>query len=105
MNTPPPPQARALWQHFSDTYLSIRLGLAVLAFGFPILLWAWGHFIHGLPLQPSMSAYFWAADPTHCASFPMRSIFVGVLIAIAACLYLYKGLTTLENYLLNGAAV
>ena len=105
MNTPPPRHARALWQHFSDTYLSIRLGLAVLAFALPILLWAWGRFVHGLPLQPSMSSYFWAADATQCASFPMRSLFVGVVIAIGACLYLYKGLTVLENYLLNGAAV
>ena len=105
LNTPPPPHAHALWQHFSDTYLSIRLGLAVLAFAFPVLLWAWGRFVHGLPLQPSMSSYFWAADATQCASFPMRTIFVGVLIAIGACLYLYKGLTVLENLLLNGAAI
>ena len=105
LNAPPPPQARALWQHFSDTYLSIRLGLTVLAFAFPILLWAWGRFVHGLPLQPSMSAYFWAAGVEHCASFPMRTIFVGVLIAIGACLYLYKGLTAMENLLLNGAAI
>lgn len=106
LNAPPPPQAPALWQHFSDTYLSIRLGLAILAFTFPIVLWGWGLLVHGLELQPSMSAYFWAAARgTECASFPMRSIFVGVLVAIGAALYVYKGLTDLENYLLNLAAV
>jgi hypothetical protein len=105
LNMPPPRLARALWQHFSKTYLSIRLGLAALAFAFPILLWTWGRFIHGLPLQPSMSSYFWAASAEHCASFPMRTVFVGMLIAIGACLYLYKGLTEIENLLLNGAAI
>jgi len=104
LNTAPPKRARELWRHFSDTYFSIRLGLALLAAAFSPLLYGWGQIRHGLELQNSMSAYFWAAAASQCASFPMRTFLVGVLIAIAACLYLYKGLTKLENLLLNGAA-
>jgi hypothetical protein len=104
-NTPPSNNPRDLAKHFSDTYFSLRLGLAVLAFALPFVLYLYGKFRHGLDLQPSMSAYFWAATAEHCATFPMRTIFVGFLFAVAISLYLYKGLTTLENYLLNAAAI
>lgn len=40
-----------------------------------------------------------------CAAFPMRTVFVGFLFAIGVGLYVYKGLTPLENTLLNVAAV
>lgn len=103
LNTPPAKDPRELWRHFSDTYFSLRFGLAALAFAFPLVLYAYGKFRHGLDLQPSMSAYFWAATAEQCASFPMRTIFVGFLLAIAVGLYLYKGITDLENYLLNAA--
>lgn len=110
-NQPPPADARALWLHFSETYFSLRFGLAVLAFGFPAFLYVWGRFVHDLPLQPSMSAYFFAARASaeagamQCAEFPMRTFFVGGLCAIAAGLHLYKGLTRRENTLLNAAAI
>jgi hypothetical protein len=110
-NQPPPADERALWRHFSETYFSLRLGLALLAFAFPAWLYFWGRFVHDLPLQPSMSAYFFAARASaeagamQCAEFPMRTFFVGALCAIAAGLHLYKGLTRLENTLLNMAAI
>lgn len=104
-NTPPPKDSRELWKHFSDTYFSLRMGLALLAFAMPFVLYLYGKFRHGLDLQPSMSAYFWAAAKDQCATFPMRTIFVGFLFAIGVSLYVYKGLTTLENYLLNAAGV
>jgi hypothetical protein len=110
-NQPPPADAQALWQHFSETYFSLRFGLAVLAFAFPVWLYFWGRFVHDLPLQPSMSAYFFAARASaeagaaQCAEFPMRTFFVGGLCAIAAGLHLYKGLTRRENTLLNAAAI
>lgn len=110
-NQPPPADAQALWRHFSETYFSLRLGLALLAFAFPAWLYFWGRFVHDLPLQPSMSAYFFAARASaeagamQCAEFPMRTFFVGALCAIAAGLHLYKGLTRLENTLLNMAAI
>ena len=110
-NEPPPADAQALWRHFSETYFSLRFGLAVLAFALPVWLYFWGRFVHGLSLQPSMSAYFFAARTTaeagamQCAEFPMRSFLVGGLCAIAAGLHLYKGLTRRENTLLNTAAI
>jgi hypothetical membrane protein len=104
-NTPPPRDSREIWKHFSDTYFSLRTGLALLAFAMPFVLYLYGQFGHGLDLQPSMSAYFWAAAKDQCATFPMRTIFVGFLFAIGIGLYVYKGLTRLENSLLNAAAL
>ncbi len=104
-NTPPPRDSRELWKHFSDTYFSLRVGLALLAFTMPFVLYLYGKFGHGLDLQPSMSAYFWAAGKNQCATFPMRTIFVGFLSAVGVGLYVYKGLTPLENTLLNAAAL
>jgi hypothetical protein len=104
-NTPPPRDSAALWKHFSDTYFSLRAGLAALGFAMPFALYLYGKLFHGLDLQASMSAYFWAAGPDQCASFPVRTVFVGFLFAIGVFLFAYKGLTPLENTLLNFAAV
>ncbi len=104
-NTPPLRDSRELWRHFSKTYMSLRAGLFLLAFTMPVVLYLYGKFRHGLDLQPSMSAYFWAAGEGQCATFPMRTIFVGYLFAIGVGLFGYKGLTNLENSLLNVAAL
>jgi len=85
--------------------MSLRAGLCLLAFTMPFVLYLYGKFRHGLDLQPSMSAYFWAATRDQCATFPMRTIFVGYLFAIGVGLFAYKGLTNLENSLLNVAAL
>lgn len=45
-------------------------------------------------LEPSISAYYGG---------PVRDVFVGSLIAIAACLVVYQGTGLLEDYALNGA--
>jgi hypothetical protein len=45
-------------------------------------------------LQPSISAYYGG---------PVRDVFVGVLIATAACMVAYQGSSLLEDYTLNGA--
>ena len=105
LSNTPPRDSRELWKHFSDTYFSLRAGLALLAFAMPFVLYLYGKFRYGLDLQPSMSAYFWAAAGDQCATFPMRTIFVGFLFAIGVGLYIYKGLTPLENSLLNVAAL
>jgi hypothetical protein len=105
-NNPPAQDSRELSRHFSATYFSLRVALAALAFALPLVLWLYGKYAYGLDLRASMSAYFWAAaDGSQCASFPMRTLFVGFLFAIAVCLYAYKGLTPLENTLLNLAAI
>jgi len=103
--TPAKPHEAWLLKHFSNTYFSLRMGLALLAFAFPLVLYGYGKLRYGLDLQPSMSAYFFAATADQCATFPMRTIFVGFLFAIALGLYAYKGFTPLENVLLNGAAI
>src|SRR5262245_35522282 len=104
-NKPPPSDSKELAKHFSDTYFKLRMGLSVFAFATPLVLWLVGKLAYGLDLQPSMSAYFWAALPDQCATFPMRTIFVGFLFAISVCLFAYKGLTGLENNLLNAAGL
>lgn len=104
-NTAPPGDSTELWKHFSDTYFSLRVGLASLGFAMPFVLYLYGKLGHGLDLQASMSAYFWAAGQDQCATFPVRTIFVGFLFAIGVFLFAYKGLTPLENTLLNFAAV
>ncbi|MFN7137580.1 MAG: hypothetical protein ACK4MU_08705 [Thermomonas sp.] len=105
MNQPPAPDARALLDHFADTYFSLRFGLAVLAVAFPMALFLGGRLLFGLELQPSMSAYFWAAGERDDGAYGMRTVFVGFLCAIGAGLYLYKGLTSAENLALNAAGL
>ena len=104
-NIPPKKDSRALWQHFSKTYMSLRVGLFLLAFSIPFVLILYGKFRHGIDFQPSMSAYFWAADKHQCATFPMRTVFVGYLYAIGVALLVYRGLTNRESLLLSAAAV
>ena len=71
--------AEDLQTHMKATYLSLRIGMAALAIAFPLLLWVGGHIFQSLPLQASMSAYYHSS---------MRDVFVGVLVAIGAFLYL-----------------
>lgn len=86
-------------EHITATYLSLRLGIALLSIALPVALWAVGALLGGLPLQASMSAYYHAGDGV------VRDVLVGTLCAVAAGLHLYKGITSLENNALNLAAV
>lgn len=85
--------------HITATYLSLRLGIAVLSIALPPVLALVGAWLGGVPLQASMSAYYHAGDGA------VRDLFVGTLCAVAAGLHLYKGITDLENHALNLAAV
>lgn len=92
-------------RHILATYTTLRWGLGILALLFPLLLVGYGWF-RGVDLQPSLSAYYYAAtSAVDCVWFPTRAVFVGLLCAIAVGLYLYKGFTNLENLLLNVAAI
>lgn len=91
----------ALQQHIYATYNTLRFGMVVIAFAFPILLYLVG-VTHGIALQDSMSAYYWAEAG---CEVPARVWFVGGLFAIGSFLYLYKGFTVGENYALNAAAL
>jgi hypothetical protein len=86
-----------LQKHVLATYFSLRLGIAVVAALLPIVLWAGEAILSGdLVLKGSMSAYYHSR---------MGDVFVGALFAIGAVLYLYKGFSEKENYVLNAAGV
>jgi hypothetical protein len=94
-------KAHEVEDHVFSTYLSLRFGMAVIALAFPFLMVAIGK-LNGVPLQDSLSAYYWQ-DGASVA--PVRNWFVGGLFALAAFLYLYKGFTDAENWALNLAAI
>lgn len=89
--------ATELQAHMLGTYHNLRIGIGVIGIGLPVVLGLGGAIADGEPLRQSMSAYYYS--PT------MRDVFVGVLIAIGACLYLYKGFSSRENWALNVAGV
>jgi hypothetical protein len=88
-----------LGDYIPKTYFALRMGLAAIAFAFPILLWAGGHILAGLDLQRSMSTYY------HAGNGALRDIFVGTLCAVGVILFLYQGVTKLEDYALNLAGL
>jgi hypothetical protein len=95
---------RRLLQHVFDSYNWMRVGMAIMAFLFPPLLWAWGKLLYDLPLQGAMSAYYWAS-PEGEIDPPVRVWFIGLIFAIGSFLILYKGYSDLENWALNLAAI
>ena len=84
-----------LQKHITQTYNSLRIGIGIAAFTFPLIIW-FGGLAFGVELQRSLSVYY---------HYPMRNAFVGVLVMIGAFLYLYKGFSKKENYALNAAGV
>jgi len=93
----PPPDK--LEQQILNTYFYLRAGIAGLAFAFPIMLYTRGRIVADLPLQNSMSAYYFAGHGE------VRDFFVGVLWAVGAFLVLYHGYGWLENLLLDAAGL
>jgi hypothetical protein len=91
-----------LQEHIYKTYYGLRNGFCVLAIAFPLLLIAigWWNQIH---IQGSMSAYYFAFAPENSTLriFPGRAVFVGLLFMLGVTMILYKGLSPLENWLLN----
>jgi hypothetical protein len=92
-------KTKDLSNQMTATYKTLRLGLAVLAFAFPLLLWIGGLVFAHLPLAGSMSAYY------HAGQGVMRNEFVGILFAVGALLFAYQGYSRLEDYALNLAGV
>ncbi|MEM6614738.1 MAG: hypothetical protein AAF652_21350 [Cyanobacteria bacterium P01_C01_bin.72] len=81
-------------RHILDTYFSTRVIIASLSIIFPFLLWLVGMLLLDLKLQGSISAYYHTQ---------LRDVFVGILFAVGASLYSYKGYTTTEDFVLDGA--
>jgi hypothetical protein len=86
----------ALDQTMRATYFSLRRTIVLVAVTLPPLLWWGGYLAFGIHLQDSIGAYYTTA---------IRDWFVGCLFGVAACLYVYKGLSDRESFLLNMAAL
>jgi len=95
-----------LSKQVSATYQMLRRGLAVLAFGFPLILPIGAYVIAGLPLAKSLSAYYHLSDPLHPELLGvMRNAFVGILFGVSGFLLAYQGYSKLEDYALNAAGI
>ena len=88
-----------LQEHIYKTYVSLRVGLCLLALAFPFLLWGIGRW-NDINLQNSISEYYFAFGPPNL-ELPGRVVFVGVLFVLGFFLILYRGFTTIENWVLN----
>lgn len=88
-----------LSDHIAATYRALRIGIAVIALAFPILLAIGGYVLAGLALEGSMSAYY------HAGNSAMRNVFVGILFAVGTILFLYQGFSRLEDWALNFAGI
>ena len=93
--------ATSLQGHMLKTYFEVRWGLIALAILLPIGLPLWG-LARGIEYQHSLSAYYHARSADGAT---MRDVFVGLLFVVGALLYLYKGYSRWENWLLNAAGL
>lgn len=84
-----------LQKHILATYFDLRVGVAAIAFLFPVILPLMGKYL-GVEFQPSLSDYYHTY---------MRNGFVGMLFIIGAFMYLYRGFSNWENWLLNAAGL
>jgi hypothetical membrane protein len=91
-------------EHMLGTYFGLRLLLMLVALLFPPLMVGGGYW-HGVPLQNSLSAYYHAPCGGGECGQVMRDFFVGLLFAVGAALYAYKGFSQFENVLLNLAGL
>ncbi|WP_432201340.1 hypothetical protein ACRAQ7_03840 [Erythrobacter sp. W53] len=85
-----------IYDNISAAYRQLRIGMALIAILMPIWLVVGG----GLStIQTSLSAYY------HFDMGKMRDVFVGILWAIGAFLFFYKGYTRRENAALTVAGL
>lgn len=70
-----------LREHIHEGYHTIRRGIGILGFIFPLIVLGWGFFAE-VELLDSLSAYYYT---------PARDVYVGFLCTIGFCLHLYKG--------------
>ena len=91
-----------LQEHMLWTYYGLRVGLAVIGISLPLIVLVAGGILHHVWLEPSISRYYYTQGRPFLTT---RDLFVGGLLAIGACLYLYKGFSNKENLALNLAGV
>jgi hypothetical protein len=115
-------QLTDIQQQMMKTFLHLRVGIGVLGIVFPFLLWWGGRILYHLPQADSMSAYYHATpacvdvhldldhsqcgpDPVPTGQGPMRDWFVGILFAIGVGLFLIKGFSVWEDWMLTAAGI
>jgi|SRR6185295_15929160 len=95
-----PPQKKRHFQNVFEaqavrSYLYLSLGTGLIAVLLPVLLVVAG----GYATHDSMSSFY------HDTDGPARDILVGSLCAVGVFLFLFHGLSKLENWLLNVAGI
>lgn len=80
----------------SRTYFAIRAGLFAVAVALPFALLVGGHVADSGAQPGSISGYYHTA---------MRNLLVGALITIGTALFLYRGFSRLEDWLMNVAGL
>jgi hypothetical protein len=86
-----------LEDRFQRTYFTLRWGVAILGATLPPLLVVVAWLRGGVGLQASMSTYYFAGNGA------ARDVFVGVLVAVGAGLFFYRGFSRAEDLALNFA--
>lgn len=88
----------------STSYVILRNGIGVLGFALPIVMIVGGGLDH---IQASLSAYYHysAERPGLYGAGTMRDLFVGMLCAIGAFLFFYRGHSLQEDIALNIAGI
>ncbi|WP_162806489.1 hypothetical protein [Sphingosinicella terrae] len=88
----------------STSYVIMRNGIGALGLALPIVLIVGGGLDH---VQPSLSAYyhFSEARPGDYGAGTLRDAFVGMLCAIGAFLFFYRGHSLQEDFALNVAGI
>ena len=87
---------KRLHSNVSDTYFYLRLVLGVAAVLLPLVLWLGGKWALGIPPMTSISAYYHTEQ---------RDVLVGVLFAVGFTLFIYKGFSFAEDWLVNAAGL
>jgi hypothetical protein len=97
-------------QHILRSYSMLRWCMGVFALMLPLLLVVGGiNSLWWIPapleIQNSLSAYYHAGSTCTSLGGVYRDLFVGILVALSLCLFIYKGFGKLEDFLLNIAAI
>jgi hypothetical protein len=89
------------------TYFALRMAAGLLGLFLPLVLVGWG-ITHSVDWNRmgSLSAFYWLSQsPPADSNALLRNWFVGSLVAVGACLMIYRGYGRLEDWLLNSAGV
>lgn len=88
--------ADGLRSHMIATYFALRMAMVVGALAVPTVCLVWTALDAGLPLQGSLSAYYYT---------PARNLVLGAIVGVGVCLIAYRGFAIGEDVLLNLAGI